>query len=870
MNKGKKENYPPKWADRFLEFYCNPELLEQIQGDIHELFNYRLEEQSVASARRAFVLDVLRFFRWRNIKKNTPSYYHHNSIAMFKNYIKIGWRNLIKQKGTTSINVLGLACAIACCLVAYLVIESVWLTGMYHKNKDDIYLFTHTAEENNEIITYGVVSSPIAELAEQELSSVKQWTRVNLNNYVIIHKNESFTERTLFVDPAFMDMFTYKMESGYGGALNEPQSVILTHSAAKKFFGDTHPIGQELGIVIGGEKKQFIVGGVMENLPSTAMLNFQIIVNNQALYAATKKAPTQDQWKNNYSWVFIQLEKDSSPLALQAGLENILNMQNQILPEDAYLDLQLEPYNSLVKHANTIESGPANHGSMGPQILLAIIALFMLTLAVFNYINISILMASKRLKEIGIRKVIGGRKRQLVFQFLCENLIICLIALLVGMIIAATLFLPWFNNMASENLQLDLFNNGYLWLFLGSLLVFVTLISGIYPAFYISSFKPVAIFTGKLRISNKNKFTGALLTFQFALSIITIVAGIAFLQTNKANETRDWGYNKESKLVVNVPSQADYLALRDDFKKEEDILNFEGSQDMIGHGLDKKSVSYQGKNYKVDVLRGSPNYPKLMDLRLKEGRFLNAELLTDSKTNILVNQTFMDQLGIQFPSKELISIDSSKYQIVGVVEDFHSHFFTFSIDPMVILGMPDSNYNYLTLKLTAGKEQKMAERVRSIWHKNVETGHYEGVLQASVFDPYYDDLNGVSNMLIFTSILAIMLSAMGLFGLVALNIQARMKDMSIRKIMGASLFQLSQKILTRYLILWAIASIAGSIMAKMMVSLMLNSLFAFHSGVSAIPICLAFTILFVVITLTISIQLNKVKHNNPVDVLKME
>ncbi|MFT6965452.1 MAG: putative ABC transport system permease protein [Marivirga sp.] len=870
MSKDKKVQQPPRWADRFLVFYCNPTLLEQIQGDVHELFYYRIKENGTARAKRAFIIDVIRFLRWRNIRGGKPTYYHNNAIAMFKNYLKIGWRNLIKQKGTSSINIFGLSIAIACCLVAYLLVESVWLKGMYHENKEDIYLITHSTEENNEIIRSGLVSSPIAELASQELPLVKRASRVNINSYVITHKNESFSERTLFVDPAFMDMFTYKMKAGYGGALNEPSSVILTHSTAQKFFGDTHPIGQEIGIIIKGEKKPFIVGGVMEDLPATALFNFEILVNNQSIFSATEQLPLASQWKDYNSWVFVQLEESANPADAQPALENIVAKQHTIVATNPYMSLQLLPYNSLVKEAKNIENGPVNYGGMGPQILLISIALFMLTLAIFNYINISILMASRRLKEIGIRKVIGGRKSQLVFQFLSENLIICLLALVLGTLIAATLFLPWFNGMAGDNLALDLFNNGYLWLFLGSLLIFVTLISGIYPAFYISSFKPVAIFAGKLRIGSKGKLTGALLTFQFVLAIITIVAGIAFLQTNSTNASRDWGYNRQGKIVVNIPTEKDYTTLRNEFMQESAIIDVAGSQDMIGHGLDEVLINYKNEGFEVDILRGDAKYPEMMGLRLKEGRFFKHDVSTDTKTSIIVNQTFMNQLGLQFPVEESITLDSIKYQIIGVVEDFHSHFFTFSIDPMVIMETAEKNFNYLTVAIAPGTEKKMAERVRAIWHQNIKNGLYQGELQSAVFDDYYEDLNGVSNMLIFTSILAIILSAMGLFGIVSLNINARMKDISIRKIMGASIGQLAQNIFKRYLLLWAIACVLGSALAGMIINLMLDTLFAFHSGTSALTIILAITILLAVITLTVGSQVLKVIRSNPTETLKME
>ncbi len=287
-------------------------------------------------------------------------------------------------------------------------------------------------------------------------------------------------------------------------------------------------------------------------------------------------------------------------------------------------------------------------------------------------------------------------------------------------------------------------------------------------------------------------------------------------------------------------------------------------------GLSLEQITCKNKEYEVDILRGAPNYAKMMDLRLKEGRFFNTELSTDSETGIIVNETFMSQIGLDFPSDDLIRLDSVEYRIIGVVEDFHTHFFTFSIDPVVIMGTPDAAFNYLTLKLEPGTEQKMAQTVKTIWHNEVENGLYQGELQSEVFDLYYDDLNGVSNMLIFTAILAIILSAMGLFGIVSLNINARMKDFSIRKIMGASLSQLAQKIFERYIILWGIACILGCGLAVMAISSLLDMVFAFHSGVGLLTICAAVFILLLVIICTVGTQVLKVNKNNPADTLKIE
>lgn len=212
--KNKKVQSPPRWADRLLEFYCNPKLLEQIQGDVHELYYWRLHEKGEKHAKKAFWWDVIRFFRWRNIKRSITQQQQFNTTAMLKNYFKIGWRNLLKQKGSSFINIFGLASAIGCCLVAYLFITSIWFRGDFHENKDEIYLVTHTAMLTDYEQKYGATPILLADKIKHEFPSVKETVRVGRGSVVLKTKGETFSEIGQFVDPEFMKMFTYKIKYG--------------------------------------------------------------------------------------------------------------------------------------------------------------------------------------------------------------------------------------------------------------------------------------------------------------------------------------------------------------------------------------------------------------------------------------------------------------------------------------------------------------------------------------------------------------------------------------------------------------------------------------------------------------------------------
>ncbi|WP_339866577.1 ABC transporter permease [uncultured Algoriphagus sp.] len=865
----KQKHFPPKWPDRFLEFYCTPSRLEQIQGDAYELFYMNLEEKGLAFARFRFFIHVLSFFRWNNIKKSNSTYQSYNQGAMLKNYFKIGWRNLVKQKGTTFISVFGLAAAVGCCMVAYLFIANIWFKGLHQPNKDEIYQLTYTAEGENGLVTYGSVGRPLAEMIPDKLNMIQRTTQVMRDFPILIQKNESYNQRSLYVDPTFMEMFVYRMEYGYPGALEDPDQVILTHELSDKLFGDTHPIGQELSLVTNGEEKLYKVGGVLADLHDMDMFTFDLLVNIETHPVSTDDIPLKDSWRDEL-WTFIQVEKGADIAQMEAGLISLTKIQNQVNPEKPYQKLELVAFSDLVYKVGEIENGVRDFLGLGPQILLGAIGLFILILAIFNYVNISVLMASKRLKEIGIRKVIGSRRSQLVFQFLNENLMVCLFAMILGCLLAGFIFLPGFNEIASKNLKIDLLGDPFIWMFMGGMLVSITLISGLYPAIYVSSFKPINILKGNQKIGSKSTFTSVLLTFQFTLAIISIVAGIAFVQTNYINSNRDWGYDSADKIIVNVPNQEDYLPLKNKLSALATVTEVSGSQDYVGNWIREEVLDFGQEKYEISLLNAEANYPELLGLQLKQGRLFNSDLISDTQESVIVNQTFLNQLGLEFPLSEKITLDSVSYTVVGVVEDFHTIFFQSAIDPMVIRASPDTTFNYLTLQVTDGSAETTMASVKKIWHETVPRGLFEGKLQTEVFEREFSDVEGVRNILLFSAILAVLLAALGLFGLVSLNMNSHIKDYCVRKVFGADMGDLSVKLYKRYLIIWGIAGVLGGAFSILIISNFLDSFFAFHSGVGVLPIGTGLVLLLLVVAGTVGSQIWKIVKANPAVILKSE
>lgn len=865
----KRKYNPPRIADRFLEFYCLPERLEQIQGDAYELFYMDLEEKGLAYARLRFIVHVFSFFKWSNIGFSKFIPQRTTNGMMIRSYFKIGWRNILKQKGTTFISVFGLSCAVGCCIVAYSFIANIWFKGLNQPNKDEIFQLVYTTEETEGLVTYGTVAEPISELIENNLNQVKNQTKVLLGFPLLIKNNESFFQRSLYVDPSFMEMFEYRMEFGYPGALNEPDQVILTHQLSEKLFGDRYPIGQDLALVVNGEEKLYQVGGVLEDLRDMDMFTFDLLVNFDSHPNAISDLPMKDAWSKEL-WTFIQVEEGADIPRIESEMKAFTQVQNQVNPEKSYTKMGLIAYPDIIYNVGKIKRGVRDFLGIGPQILLGTIGFFILLLAVFNYINLSVLMASKRLKEIGVRKVIGGIRSQLIFQFLSENLLICFFAVFLGCLLAGFIFLPGFNEIASKNLQIDLFRDKNIWIFLGAMLFVITLISGLYPATYLSSFKPISIFKGNQKIGSKSIFTSVLLSFQFTLAIISMVAAIAFVQTNYINANRDWGYSSTDKIIVNVPDSKNYFPLKNKLSALTSVLEVSGSQDYVGSWIREKEVELGGENYSINFLNSEANYPELLGLELKQGRMFNPNLMTDTQESLLVNQTFLDQFGFEFPLDQTVTIDSAKYHVIGVVSDFHTTFFKNAIAPMAIRASPDSIFNYLTLKMNPGSAEGSMESVKKIWHETVPMGLFEGKLQTEVFEREIADVNGVATLISFSATLSVILALLGLFGLVSLNMTAHIKDYCIRKVFGASIEDLSKKLMKRYLIIWGIAAVIGSVFSAFFITSFLDSFFAFHSGVGIVPLGFSLFILLGVIISTVASQIWKVIKANPAMILKSE
>lgn len=859
------DHKPPKWADRFLQWYCNKDLLEQLQGDVYELFYWRMEEKGPSAAKRSFAWDVFRLFRWSNIKSKSRNQ-KLNNMGIIKNYFKIGIRNLWKQRMPSTINVLGLSIALACAMVSFKFIEQSYYKDFYHENLDDLFLVTHYEELESNTGRNGLTDNDLIDEILKSVPGIEKHTRYYFRRSGTKVSDVETSTFALFVDENYLKMFTFQLIAGNMNALSQPDQIVINEDANERFFGQEFGVGKDIDLKIGDEWKSFTVGAILKNSPSKGSMQNYLLVNYQNIDRVRKEA--NEVISTNF---FIQRQKGVSKGQLVAGMDELLALHNKDNGTNPYIYTELESLRTMARNSYSIYGGVGSAPSAEGNLVLASISIFMIILAVFNYINISLAMVMKRMKEIGIRKVIGSRRRQLIFQFLTENFILTSFAMLLAILLAGSFLLPTFNEIAGGDLKLDILRHQSFWLFLVSILLLITLVSGIYPAIVASSYKPTLIFRRSNSGGGNRNVSAVFLTFQMILATITIVAAVMFIHTNQVNRSLDWGYDQYNKLRVSIPDSIYREPFRESLETDPNVVAVAGTQALIGTSLN----GWQFKNGDVkkyaEFFSVGAEYPELLGVELVEGRLFDPTLASDINQTLVVNETFMDQLQLDFdPDGITVLQDSTSYTIIGVVKDYFYWAPDQKIRGAAFKAIPPSEYTAYYFEVTEGDIRAQRDRILEDL-KTIAPDKAFGIgIQAEAFDGFYEQMEGISNIMVFTASIAVFLAAMGLYGLVTINVSSHIKNFGIRKVLGASGMELGSSILKRYRFVFLFAVLLGCSVSVLLIGELLSDIYAYYPTIGAGPLAISVLILLGVSFLTINVQIQKVRKLNPAETLRTE
>ena len=630
--------HPPRWLLKLLRFFVKKEYLEELEGDMEEIFQENAERYSLRKAKKIYAWEMIKLLR-PVLLKNMEGLQHINQYAMFKNYFKISVRGLMKNPLNSFINIFGLAAAIGICLLLYAFAQYTYRTDQFHENKNIVYLATFFANRDGSQQEFGKTPRPLGEMLKEDFPQVKKMCRVQDGNVVVKQEENVFHERIRYVDPEFLEMFTFPLKWGASNSLRDINSIILNEEMSIKYFGEENPVGQSILIKFDKEQsKAFKITGVAKNFPEARSIDFEFLVHFDNLRTAETSYDFHN-WKEFVNATFIQVDKPTDVASITAKMEKYKAIQNQAVEKDwAISSFSFEPLATLhIRSEDIRDDISASSGSNYKAIIfLAVISLFLLALACFNYINIAIVSAAKRLKEIGVRKSIGASRRIVIIQFLSENLVITFFALIIGVLLGKFVVIPWFEQINYFSTDFTL-NDQTLWVYLIAILLFTAIASGTYPAFYISRFQVVNILKGSVQFGKKNPITKIFLGFQLILACILMTSAVMFTQNSAYLAKRPWGYNQAEALYAEVQDQLAYEQLSAVMAQYPNVISMSGSVHHIAKSKTSAVLHLPGREFEVDQLSVDANYFKALGLEIVEGRAFNDHEGSDTQA-VIVNE----------------------------------------------------------------------------------------------------------------------------------------------------------------------------------------------------------------------------------------
>jgi putative ABC transport system permease protein len=794
---------------------------------------------------------------------------------MIKNYFLITLRSMIKNKWFIIINVFGMGVAIACCIVGYFAYEHDATFDGNHKNAAQIYRVSAVREFQNTFKKFGFVPMPLGNIVSQTIKDVDQSTRYFYSHSNFKRETDLFPSNLSYVDPAFFKIFSFDFIAGTSDDIKDKTSLFVSEQMAIRLFGSAQDAyGKMITQVYGNELKELKIAGVFKEQPQnssfylkngSAFLNFE---NRKGEFKGEK----EDNWREVVT-LFVKINNS-------ARVENVLK--------------QLQPYkinnNKIREDFNISEFVLDNLPGMAPKdraaeldkwtrfssptaaiVGSAIMGILILLIACFNLTNTAIAISSRRLKEIGIRKVMGSMRKQLIMQFLSETIFICFLALLVGLSLSEFLVDGWNYLWDEMSLTTHYIDNPSFLIFLICILLFTGLLAGSYPAFYISKFEPISILKGKLKFGGTNYFTRTLLVLQFAISLIAIISAIGFLQNANYQRDYDLGFDARGSVIAWTGGGNEFEVYRNSLQGNSEIVSMAGASSGIFSNRSHEPVKYESKQVEVDIISVGDNYLKTMDVKLIDGRDFNKDSETDQKESVIISQNLVKMFGWDKPlGKEIIYKDSIKLYVVGVIKDVYTVGLWRELDPMMIRYITPEKYTQIVV---SGKSENVASINKFMerkWKDVFPNRLYNGRMFVMDLQEVNNVNTGIVKMFVFLGVIAMLLSATGLFTLVSLNIIKRMKEIGVRKVLGASIPNIARIINIEFVIILLIASVFGSIISYLLVEALMSSIWRYHQAANTLTFIFSITLLFAISALTISYKVYSAAATNPVNTLRDE
>ncbi|WP_370089461.1 FtsX-like permease family protein [Ekhidna sp.] len=869
-------------ADALFRWYCHPDFYPDIKGDLEEL--YADHEEAGNGAQFRYLMDVMLLFRLsllRPVFKNSII----KDTGMLRNYFKISFRSLIKHKGYTAINVIGVAIGLAAFLLINQYIKFERSYDSFHKDPETIYRLTTDQIVDGQLGTRDAMSfNPSGKVVTDEIPEVSGYTLTyNIGN-VVVKKNETLIneESVKMGDEHFIDFFGHKVISGDASTmLVEPNSVVLSRSKANFYFGDEDAVGKTIHIYSGFDR-DFKVTGVIEDVPQNTHFKFDMLISISTI----QQRLDDEGWRAFNYYTYLRIDEGADIASLE---EKMIPIKDKHLSPESTLFFNLQPIRDI--HLNSdMTFEPEVTGSEKSVNFLEIISIFILIIAWVNYINLSTAKAVDRAKEVGLRKVIGAAKKQLRTQFLIEAFIINLIGALVALMITQ-LAAKGFNSLVETELIKNVWVDSD---FLISLVIFTlvgTIVSGFYPAIFLSNFKIINVIKGKFRNSKSGVgLRKGLVVLQFTTSIVLIASTLVVVKQVDFMRNKDMGMDISHVVSFRNPRPDDGQReqMREKVKvflttlsQEGSIVGTATSTSVPGGESDEIAstsggVKIVGMTDRLDattyIQTVDDNYFDLLDIQLLEGRNFQKDLATDSSA-VIVNRAFLDRFNISDTKviNEKIQFgrdpENDKYHIIGIIEDANRTTLKRAAEPTCYFYDPVLHSSLVKLSPNAMKAG--LEHIEKTWADMFPTSSLEYTFIDERFDRLYKEDRKFGTVFSIFSGFALVVAILGLFGLISFIASQRTKEVGVRKVLGASETHIVSLFYREFLILIGIASIIGVPLIFFGMNNWLDN-YAYRIDFPWLVILIALSVVILCSLVTVSVRVLKVASLNPASTLKYE
>ncbi|QJW91469.1 FtsX-like permease family protein [Spirosoma taeanense] len=805
---------------------------------------------------------------------------------MLRNYFKIAWRNVVRNKTFSAINILGLALGIAACVLILQYVSFELSYDDFHEKGDRIYRVRQDRYNEGKLSTQWAAGAHAAGSSfKAAFGEVEDYVKVITRSPVVVDYGEKSlkVEKVYVASESFFRIFSYPMVAGNPAtALSEPNTVALSESIARKLFGSENPIGKTIQQ---NRKKAVKVTGVFKDFPANSHLKADYVIP----YLTFKNDVGPDNnpdnaWQWDGAMSYLLLRPGTDPKALEAkfpALVDKLAGEEHRKYRSAAIYL-LQPLKDIHLYSHLMMEAEPN-GDGNTVYLLLSIAFFIVVIAWVNYINLATARAINRAKEVGVRKAVGSLRTQLISQFMTESVL--LNGLAVGLaLVAVAVGLPTFNELSGQQLTLSLFLNKTFWLALVALFGVGAFLSGLYPAFVLSSFRPVAVLKGKVSASRQGTaLRKGLVVFQFAASLFLLVGTLAVFRQIQFMRQQSLGIDIDQILVVNPPivrNDSTYMrqlaAFKDELLRQPGIRQIAASSVVPGQASDwnaggirlKGMDESKGKQYRV--IGVDYDFLKTFDLKLLAGRNFAKSFGSDPKA-VIFNKMAVQQLGFDQPAQAIgkqIDFWGETFTIVGVTDNFHQQSLRDAYEPLILRLMPDVR-GFFSVKLAAGQYTRTIASIRDEWNQFFPGNPFEYAFLDERFNEQYRADQRFGQVFGLFTAMAILVACLGLFGLATFTTAQRTKEIGVRKVLGASVAEIVQMLYREFALLVLIAFVVATPLAWYAVHQWLQS-YAFRADLHWALFVVPFVLVLFIALLTVSFQSMKAALMNPVNSLRTE